>query len=174
MENNISYQQKLVFDRLLSLFESTLIANANLDKRASHLVATSGAIIAFVGGAKALPGGTGASLSIENVLLILMFGFGIALFHVAAAIWKPDGKKFPGTTDRTILYNNYIAKSEDDAYNQALIDLGSSTDNAISINESKSSRVDQMIWILQLQVLALTLSVAWPLIKSIYAAMSCS
>jgi len=166
MVSEISYQQTLVFSQLKELYDTTHKSNDILDKRANHLVAVSGAIAAFVGGAKSLPiGDASPGATAETLLLLLMFVFCIALLHVAARIWKPTNKEIPGTYDTDVLFDDYINQSEDNAYNKVLVDLSACIATALTINTKKASGIDLMLLLLQLQVCALTFSIAWSLIR---------
>ena len=62
---------------------------------------------------------------------------------------------FPGDSDTDALYEEYLAKEKDVAFNNALIDSASAFEIAVSANKEKSRNVWHMVAVLQVQIVVL-------------------
>jgi hypothetical protein len=156
-----TYQQKLVWDRLCENFETVSSLNEKLESRATLITTSSAAIVGIVTAAKFLPSTAPQSFGIESVLLAVVCSCAIAMFWYGSRVWIPREKAIPGSTNPTVLYEQYIVLPEDVAFNNALIDLGHAVNVGIQANDVKANAVISMIHVLQLQLLLLAVAIGW-------------
>jgi hypothetical protein len=156
-----TYQQKLVWDRLCGNFATISELNEKLDSRATLVTTSSAAIVGIVTAAKFLPSTANVSLNVESVLLGVVCCCAIAMFRYGARVWIPHQKAVAGSPDPNVLYEQYIALSEDDAFNNALIDMGEAVKVGIAANNAKADAVTSMACVLQVQLLLLAVAIAW-------------
>jgi len=160
MENGRSYQQQLVSKRLKDNWEKTLKYNDDLDKRATIIVSASSIVVGIVAAGKFLPDQS-SSFSVESVVLGLVCFCSVWMYWYAIQVWRTSLKAMPGTTDVMSLYTQYIALSEDEAFNHALIDLSYAVSECVAENKRKAEMVDSVVRIFQFQVALLGIAIAW-------------
>ena len=163
-----TYQQRLVTGRLEELFEAINVANTEHDKRAEKMSVISGGIVAFLGGASAIPGSDFMSSPISMVSLTIVFLIAVYVFSQCAKIWRPASTNYPSTPNTEELYERYISQDVYDAYNHDLKSLASCVSGARKTNNKKSNLIDTIMLCVQLQIIfvAITLglkSLGWQL-----------
>ena len=160
MEKNISFQQKLVWDRIIQSLKSVDEANTSLESRATKILGGSTASIAFVVGVNAVPAKFGSLNVCELTCLIILCLSTIVMYCCAAHAWAPWTLSIPGSSDVMNLYDKYIAKDCDTAYNNALIDAADCLKDSVAENVKKGQAVGWMFFVLQGQLLFLGVTVA--------------
>ena len=163
MEKDIIYQQKLVWDRIIDGLKAVDEANASLESRATKILGGSTAAIAFVVGVNAVP----ASFRNLNGWEVLCLGIlcisVIVMYCCATHAWAPWTVSIPGSTDVMALFDKYISKDRDTAFNNALIDAADCLKDSVAENKKKGQAVRWMFIVLQAQMLmlAVTITVKW-------------
>ena len=171
MDNGRSYQQQLVAKRLHDNWEKTLKYNDDLDKRATLITSASSIVVGIVAAAKFLPNHS-SSFSVESVLLGVVCLCSVVMYWYAIQVWRTSLKAMPGTTDVMALYEQYIALSEDEAYNNGLIDLSHALSECVAENERKAGMVEKVVRVLQVQVALLGVAIAWSGISSLWVSVN--
>lgn len=157
LQENRTYQQQLVWEKLDEGLQSLEEANQSLETKASRLVAGSTGAITTIAGVNFLP-----SVELNNsgaVVLMLLCLTVIVMFWFAARLWGPRPVALSVTSDVKVLYEQYIAKKEDVAFNNALIDRARALECSKWVNERKSEELRHMLIVLQAQVLLLGIGV---------------
>ncbi|MCQ3829279.1 hypothetical protein HXX02_07460 [Microbulbifer elongatus] len=163
--SELTYQQKMVFDRLTAGNERITSLNEAIRGRANFITAASTAIVGLITAAKFIPkehSGTG----IEYILLASVCIFSVAIYWLAALIWKGGATSISGSTDVDFLYDSYIGKNSDAAYCNFLSDLCKCMDENREENALQGRRLDRMILVFILQLSILALSIGWTSIAS--------
>lgn len=149
-----TYQQNLVVENLRQLFQATYKASLEHDKRVEKIIAVSGGIVAFVGGASALSGVDLGGNLLSVLSLLAVFGLAVDVFYQSAKVWKPAATKYPTELDVDVLYDDYIAKGVHEAYNQHLSSLVHCANENCDVAEHKAERIDHIMVLVQAQVVA--------------------
>jgi len=158
--SDLTYQQKIVFERAKEGNDKILVMNDAIRGRANFVTAASTAIIGLITAAKFLPADTSGGNS-ESLLLAGVCICSVGIYWLAALIWKGGETSLSGTTDVDFLYSSYISKSEDVAYCNFLQDVCEATEKNIEENTLQSSRLGRMIFAFIVQLSLLALSIAW-------------
>lgn len=156
----LTYQQKVVFDRAISSNDRILAMNDAIRGRANFVTAGSTAIVGLVTAAKFLPT-SNTSDGMENLLLALVCICSVAIYWLAALIWKGGETSLTGSTNIDTLYRSYISVNMDVAYCNFLQDLCKATDDNIKENKLQSSRLGRMIFAFIVQLALLALTIGW-------------
>lgn len=83
----------------------------------------------------------------------------------AVRLWRPLNLTAPGPQDVRILYDEYIALDQDEAFNHILLDLVHSIEHLQHANAIKAALFDRMSLAFQAQIIALILAIIWPLLR---------
>lgn len=158
-ENGRTYQQNLVFERLCDGLKTIESANDNLEARASKIVAGSTGAITAITGVSMFPKSLVEVGRAEAVILALLCVSVLVMFWYAAKLWGPRPTSVATSHDTNVLYDEYIAKPEDVAFNNALIDTAKAFEHAKWVNEIKGKEIRHMFIVLQAQVLLLGVGV---------------
>lgn len=158
-DNGRTYQQNLVMERLCEGLKEIESANDRLEKKATNLVAGSTAAIAAITGVSMFPKSIVDVGRVEAVVLALLCGSVLVMFWFAAKLWGPQPSAVPINYDTDVLYDKYISKTEDVAYNNALIDTSRAFEHCKWVNEIKGKELRHMMFVLQAQVLLLGIGV---------------
>ena len=94
------------------------------------------------------------------------------MYWFATQVWGASLKAMPGSHDVNELYEQYIAKSEDEAYNNSLIDLAYALRGCVYENARKSNLVDNVVKTFQVQLALLALAIAWTGIAAMFNALA--
>lgn len=160
MENSSrTYQQTLVWHRLCEGLKSIEQANEHLEQRASKLIGGSTGTIAAIAGINMLPKSVVDVGLGESIILLLLCLTVLVMFWYASRLWGPQPLAVTSTHDTDVLYDEYIAKSEDVAFNNALIDTAKAFEHAKWVNEIKGKEIRHMFIVLQAQVFLLGVGV---------------
>jgi hypothetical protein len=154
-DSSRTYQQNLVFDRISEGLKTVEAANESLESKASKIVAGSTAVIAAITGANMFPKSAVSLGILDAVILALLCLSVLVMFWFAAKLWGPSPTAVAGSHDVNTLYDNYIAKSEDVAFNNALIDIAKAFEHSKWVNEIKGQQLRNLFIVLQAQVLIL-------------------
>lgn len=171
MSDELSYQQNLVFDRLVDTWEKTLEYNDDLDKRTTLITGASSIVVGIVAAAKFLPEHANG-FSVESVLLGVVCMGSVLMYWYAIDVWRASLKAMPGTTSVDVLFDQYIALSKDVAYNNALIDLTAALEKCVEENRRKSERVEKIVRVFQFQIAMLGTAIASSGIVALVSAVS--
>ena len=171
MVNERTYQQQIVEERLLDNWEKTVKYNDDLDRRTTVITSASTIVVGIVAAGKFLPDHSKA-LSVESVLLGLVCLASVVMYWFATQVWGASLKAMPGSHDVNELYEQYIAKSEDEAYNNSLIDLAYALRGCVYENARKSNLVDNVVKTFQVQLALLALAIAWTGIAAMFNALA--
>jgi len=158
-KNGRTYQQNLVFDRLHDGLKTIELANDNLEARASKIVAGSTGAIAALTGVSMFPKSIVEVGRVEAIILAMLCGSVLVMFWYAAKLWGPRPTAVVTSHDTNVLYDEYIAKPEDVAFNNALIDTAKAFEHAKWVNEVKGKEIRHLFIVLQAQVLLLGIGV---------------
>ena len=166
METNLTNQQQSVFARMSDSWEKTLQYNDDLSKRATLLVSMSSVVVGIVATAKFLPE-HGDTFSVESILLGVVCLLSVVMYWHAINVWGTCLRAMPGSTNVNELYHQYIAVSENEAFNNSLIDLSYALETCLAENDRKSKLVDKVARVFQWQIGVLALAIAWSGVKSV-------
>jgi len=158
--DNLTYQQKVVFNRAIAGNDRILAMNDAIRSRANFVTTGSTAIVGLVTAAKFLPSGN-TDDSIEYLFLALVCICSVAIYWLVALIWRGGETSLSGTTDVDILYRSYISVDMDVAYCNFLQDLCRATEENIKENTLQASRLGRMIFAFIVQLALLALSIGW-------------
>jgi hypothetical protein len=154
-----TFQQLLVWDRLQDGLNKVSEANESLEKKAAQMFAGSTVLISVIAGSQLVPK-TSADLSIpEAVSLCVLCLTVLVMGWFSASLWGPQPTSATTSPDVMYLYREYISKTEDEAYNNALIDEAKAFDHAMWVNKEKSKVLRKMFIVLQGQVVVLAVSI---------------
>jgi len=156
MQNNgRTYQQNLVWSRLSDGLKDVQLANENLENKATKIVAGSTGAIAAIAGVNMLPQALNEVGHLEGIILAMLCASVLVMFWYAAKLWGPQPTSVTTTSDVNRLFDEYIAKPEDVAFNNALIDTAKAFEHAVWVNKIKGSELRHMFIVLQSQVAVL-------------------
>jgi hypothetical protein len=159
--SEITYQQKLVYERLNLSLKTIYDANQKIETKATTILTGSIALTGFICGGKLLPI-SGQPLGIGNCLLLCFIcTTSVLLAKKCMAIISPTFSGSPGSLDINELYDNVITVEENYAFNQAITDLESCIKKEIDTNNSKSEKLICMITCLYWQLGFLIALVVW-------------
>lgn len=154
-KNGRTYQQNLVLERLCEGLKTVEQANDKLETRASKIVAGSTGAIAAITGVNMFPKSMVDVGRAEAIILALLCGSVLVMFWYAAKLWGPQPSAVVTSHDTKLLYEQYIAKPEDVAFNNALIDSAKAFEHANWVNGIKGQEIRHMLYVLQAQVILL-------------------
>ena len=160
MDSEITYQQNLVWEKVTDGLRKADAANASLESKASTLLGGSAAAVAFIVGVHAMPSSFGNLSGWDVLCLGLLCLSVIAMYCCATCAWKPWTLSIPVTSDTDKLYEEYIAKDQHTAFNNALIDAADCFKDTVEENQRKAQAVKWMFLVLQIQMLLLAVTVA--------------
>ncbi len=149
-----TYQQNLVIRCLKELFDATRKASVEHDRRAEKITAITGGVVAFLGGASALPGANLAAQPCTAVSLVVVFFLAAMTLRGCAVVWGPTTILFPTTPDAMGLYDDYIKQDVFTAFNQHLASLASCASKNCEAVEAKAVSIDRVMRMVQLQAFA--------------------
>ena len=153
-----TFQQLLVWDRLQDGLKKVSEANESLEKKAGQMFAGSTALISVITGSQFVP--RVDSLSIPDAVSLFVLCMTVLIMGwFSASLWGPQPTSATTSADVMLLYREYISKTEDEAYNNALIDSAKSFDHAMWVNKEKGKVLRKMFIVLQGQVILMAVSV---------------
>lgn len=164
--SDLTFQQRLVFDRIFENNNKFIQLNNDMRGRASFVTAASTAIVGIITAAKFLPNSS-ASDGFEFILLALVCSSSIGIYWIAALLWKGGNTALTGTHDIDVLYDSYISVDADIAYCNALKDLCSAFEQNEKDNARRGRLLDRMIMFFIFQLLFLVVSIAWTSVASL-------
>ena len=88
-----------------------------------------------------------AGSGVESVLLGLVCLLSVGLYWCAAEALTPGETWQPGSNDTDVLYDEYLSKDEQEAYNNFLIDLCAVNDKAAEANRRAAAALERVIWV---------------------------
>lgn len=156
--SDLTYQQRLVFDRIFAHNEKFFQLNGDIKSRASFITTASTAIVGIITAAKFLPS-SNVGEGHEFILLSLVCLCSVGIYWFAALVWKGVNTDLPGACDIDILYNEYISKDIDTAYCNALKDLCCAFEKNKGHNATIGRLLDRIVYffIAQLSLLAISI-----------------
>jgi hypothetical protein len=151
----LTTQQNLVLEQSRRLYDGVDRTGEHLDGKASAVLQAGSLIIALTS-ATTLPSLVSSQPS-PPVLAGLAVGFLAFIGMTVCAIlaWRPQEHKQVGATTWDDLFDMYISKEMDDAYNQVLYDLSCAITANMAANERKARYVALATWLLVLQVVGI-------------------
>ena len=155
MSSELTYQQNMVWDRLHDGLKSIEQANESLESKAGKILAGSASFVSALGILKMLPNIAGTISLVDGVAMLLLCVLTAVMCWFGSRMWCPSPMHFPGDSDTDALYEEYLAKEKDVAFNNALIDSASAFEIAVSANKEKSRNVWHMVTVLQVQIVVL-------------------
>lgn len=158
--SDLTYQQKFVIERLAAGNEKVLAMNDAIRGRANFVTGASTAIVGLITAAKFLPANNDSS-GVEFIFLAIVCLCSVAIYWLAALVWKGGKMTVPGGTNIDALYDSYISKEPDVAYGNFLSDLSKSMEENVRENALQAARLDRMIIAFISQLFFLALSIAW-------------
>jgi hypothetical protein len=158
-QNGRTYQQNLVLDRLQNGLETIEAANDSLESRASKLLAGSTGAIAAISGFGMLPKSIADVGRMDAIFISILCISSLAMIWRASRLWGPQATTVATCGDVDFLYDEYIAKPEDVAFNNVLIDTAKAFNRAKEANDRKSEAVAGMLWVLKVQMAILAVGV---------------
>lgn len=158
-ESGRTYQQDLVFSRLSEGIKSLESANESLETKATTILFGSTSAVAFISSVNVFPQSIIETSCVEAVLVVLLCISALVMFWFAANLWGPFPSSVPCGYDVDLMYDNYIAKSEDEAFNNALMDSAKVFEHLEWANKKKGESILQMFNVLKVQVVILGLGV---------------
>ena len=158
-ENGRTYQQKLVWAQLMDGLKSLEAANDSLVARATNLVAASSGAIAMLTGIGILPKSIVSLHLFEAVIIILLCVTVLIMLWLVANLWAPRSSSILTSTDTDVLYDNYIAQNEDEAYNRALVSATKALEIEIAVNKKQGQTVMYLLRLVATQVAILVIGV---------------
>lgn len=158
--SDLSYQQKIVLERLNAGNERIISLNDGIRGKANFITTASTAVVGLITAAKFLPAGKPGA-GTEYILLALVCLFSVFIYWLAALVWKGGATTISGTTNVDLLYESYIGKNLDVAYCNFLTDLCKSMDENRAENGLQATRLDRMVVAFIVQLAFLALSIAW-------------
>ncbi len=164
--SGLTYQQKLVFDRLFANNEKIAQLNNDMKSRASFITAASTLIVGIITAAKFLPS-TSSSDGVEFFLLALVCLCSVGIYWFAALLWKGGNMALSGTGDIDALYDQYISQDLDAAFGNALKDLGNTFEMNQEDNAARGRLLDKIVYFFIAQLALLALSISLPTITNI-------
>ncbi|GAB3380805.1 hypothetical protein NCG89_00825 [Spongiibacter taiwanensis] len=156
----ISYQQRVIFERVSENNEKFARLNNDMKNRANFITAASTAIVGIITAAKFLPD-SASSRGFEFAFLSLVCLCSIGIYWFAALIWKGGNTALTGTFDVDKLYDSYISKDIDVAYCNMLTDLCSAFEQNEKENAARGRYLDRMVQFFILQLVFLAISIGW-------------
>ena len=155
---SISYQQKLVYERLYANYEKLLSSNDKVSNRAATTMLGSSGIVTIAGSANLLANSDSSLFSnLMMVLALLCTSVMFLCFLVLSTPWKLH---FPGPTDTDELYDDYLVVDPNTAYNNALSDLSKAMELAIKTNREKAKLLTAINLIAAIQIFFLAAGIA--------------
>ena len=158
--SSLTYQQNVVMEdartRLASLYEF----NAALRKRVALVCAASTTIVGIVTAAKFLPTKS-TEFAVESIILGVVCLLSVVMYWVSASALLPSTAPIPGSTDTDVLFDQYISKDEQTAYNNFLIDICEANNVALKSNSDSAKILKKAIFTFQIQLGFLGLAIAW-------------
>jgi hypothetical protein len=158
--SDLNYQQATVMslakERLNKLYEF----NEMLRKRVAAVCAASTAIVGIVSAAKFLPRQS-SGLDVESVLLGLVCLLSVLLYWFAAKSLLPGLAAIPGSTNTDVLFDEYLVKDVEVAFNNFLIDICAASDKALEQNTSNAGILKSVLVVFQVQIAVLAIAIAW-------------
>jgi hypothetical protein len=142
-------------DRLSDGLNAIESANSSLEARASKIVSGSTGAIAAIAGVASIPAQAWEVSGPFAAVIAALCGSVLVMFWFAARLWGPAPACVPVGHDVAVLYADYIAESEDVAFNNALIDSSKAFEHAKWVNEIKGREIRHMLIVLQVQVVLL-------------------
>jgi len=154
-----TFQQVLVWDRLQDGLKKVSDANESLEKKAAQMFAGSTALISVIAGSQLVPK-IATDLSIPDAVSLCVLCMTVLVMGwFSASLWGPQPTVATTSSDVMLLYREYISKTEDEAYNNAMIDAAKAFDHATWVNKEKSKVLRKMFNVLQGQVIVLAVAV---------------
>ena len=157
MKSKRTYQQELVASRLTLAIKMIEAANEKLETKANTMLAASTSVVAVVAGVNLFPSSIVKASNTETVFVVLLCISSLVMFWFAAKVLGPRPSSVGITPDLELMYKDYIAKSEDVAYNNALIDDAHVLDHITWVNKEKGKQIRHMFLVLQAQIVILGL-----------------
>ena len=157
--SDLTYQQKLVFERLSANHEMLITMDKELKSRTTYITTASTAIVGIITAAKFLPENSSGE-GFEFILLALVCLLSVGVYGFAALIWRGGVTVLPGHADLDQLYEGYISKAADSAYCNALSDLCFAFEANLKDNMRRGRLLDGLVicFVAQLGILAIAIS----------------
>ena len=156
----LTYQQSTVMELAKARLNTLYEFNAALRKRVAMVCAASTAIVGIVSAAKFLPVRVSGP-DVESLLLGLVSLLTVAMYWFAAKALAPRVAPIPGIGDTDVLYEQYLSRGVEEAYNNFLIDICSACEVALSENETNGKSLRRVLMVFQTQIAVLALAIAW-------------
>ena len=163
--NQLSYQQETVMRQVEHELTALREFSGRLRGRIMLVCTASAAIVGIVTAARFLPPQTFGG--VESLLLSLVCISSVVLYWFAADSLMPAETPLRGFNDTDVLYDEYLSKSEEVAYNNFLIDACQANDKAYQINQRHGVALRRVIWAFKAQVVLLAIAVMLPFVESI-------
>ncbi|QDS95913.1 hypothetical protein FF011L_47140 [Roseimaritima multifibrata] len=151
-KSDLTFQQMMVWERLHDGLKAIEDANDNLESRAAKIIAGSTGAIGAIAGFNLLPQSIVDTGRIESIFLAVLCASVLVLFWFAAKLWSQRSLCVPINGDVDDLYNDFIAKTQNEAFNNALIDTAKAFEHAKWVNGIKGSELRRMYIVLQSQL----------------------
>lgn len=149
---NLTTQQQLALEQTRNLYNEVNRTGEHLDGKANAIIQAGGLIVA-VTGATALPSLATAAAPLPVLAgLAVAFVIFIAMIWCAVTAWRPVNHELAGSANWNNVFDLYISREADDAYNQVLQNLIESATTNRAANERKARYVTAAAWLLALQV----------------------
>ena len=168
--NQLSYQQETVMRQVEHELTALREFSGRLRGRIMLVCAASAAIVGIVTAARFLPPQTFGG--VESLLLSLVCISSVVLYWFAADSLMPAETPLRGFNDTDVLYDEYLSKSEEVAYNNFLIDACHANDKAYQINQRHGVALRRVIWVFKAQVVLLAMAVMLPFVESIASSLA--
>lgn len=159
MESGLSYQQKMVWDRLHRGMELINDANSSLESKATVMVAASATAATIATGSRLFPGTFASASGTDVVFLVAFSTLSLIMIQFATKVWGPASFAVPGGSNVSHLYGKFIAQDRDTAFNNGLMDAAKAYEHAVWANKIKGDEVRKMLRVAQCQIGVLVVGV---------------
>lgn len=162
VNNNMTYQQSLVWNRLNDGLRAVEEANDRLDSFAAKIILTSTVMVALFTYINTFCGNDLNGTPHDIVSIVLCASVVLMIQSSRNLLWRRQAS-IPISSDTGVLYREYISKTEDVAFNNALIDTAKALEDAVCSNKAKSRELWILFFFVRIQIFAILFGSAFRL-----------
>ncbi len=164
MNYELNYQQKLVVDQLIDGLKQSEEANDSLEAKGAKLMAASTSVIAAISGIGVLPKVMVPLSATEAVFMAILCTSSFVMICLYGKLAGPCPTSASGSTDVNVLFDKYIAKEPEVAFNQWMINAAERLNISVFVNKAKGGVLRTMYQLLKVQIVLLGV---WALVKAV-------
>jgi len=157
---DLTYQQISVLDRAKENNRAVALFNADIRRRATFVTGASTAIVGLITAARFLPSREGDQ-GVELALLGLVCLCSVAMYGLAAAVWRSGEAFLPGRAHIDSLYKSFISADLDTAYHNLLQDECAAMNLNTAANSDRARLFDWIVGVFMVQLSLLALAISW-------------